>query len=132
VILDNLSNSNAGVLDKVITISGKKIEEDIVFVECDLRDKQKMQKIFTDHAPIVSVIHFAGLKAVGESCSKPLEYYDNNVGGSFTLFQVMQEFNCKDIVFSSSATVYGDNRQATEDDPIGATNPYGQTKVHIE
>ena len=91
-----------------------------------------MQKIFTDHSPIVSVIHFAGLKAVGESCSKPLEYYDNNVGGSFTLFQVMQEFNCKDIVFSSSATVYGDNRQATEDDPIGATNPYGQTKVHIE
>ena len=125
MILDNLSNSNAGVLDKVITISGKKIEEDIVFVECDLRDKQKMQKIFTDHSPIVSVIHFAGLKAVGESCSKPLEYYDNNVGGSFTLFQVMQEFNCKDIVFSSSATVYGDNRQATEDDPIGATNPYG-------
>jgi UDP-glucose 4-epimerase len=86
VILDNLSNSNAGVLDKILTISGKKIDEDIVFEECDLRDKETMKKIFINHSPIVSVIHFAGLKAVGESCSKPLEYYDNNVGGSFILF----------------------------------------------
>ena len=104
------------------------------FYECDIRDADGLRRIFAAHK-IDAVIHFAGLKAVGESVQKPLEYYDNNVGGTVTLCQVMAEMGCKRIVFSSSATVYGMNNPSPlqEDMPTGAvTNPYGRTKYVIE
>jgi len=91
-----------------------------------------MDDVFTKHGPIHAVIHFAGLKAVGESVSKPLLYFENNVGGTVALLKVMKKHNCNDIVFSSSATVYGDNPLATEGDKIQPTNPYGNTKAQIE
>jgi len=125
VIVDNLSNSNTKVLDRISQITGKQLNVDFFFEEVDLRDSPKLDTVFTKHAPINSVIHFAGLKAVGESVAKPLYYYENNVGGTVTLLQAMDKHGCKDIVFSSSATVYGDNPLAKEGDAIFPTNPYG-------
>lgn len=129
VVLDNLSNSNAASLDRIKQISGR----DFYFVQADIRDKVTLQSVFESHK-IDAVIHFAGLKAVGESTQKPLLYFDNNVYGSIVLFQVMAEANVKTLVFSSSATVYGDPASVPikEDFPLSATNPYGRTKLMIE
>ncbi len=129
VILDNLSNSSVTALERVEQITGKTV----TFYQGDILNKPFLQKLFTDH-DIESVIHFAGLKAVGESVEQPLRYYENNVTGTIVLCQVMAEFNVKNIVFSSSATVYGDpaSLPITEDFPTGATNPYGQSKLMVE
>ena len=130
VVLDNLYNSSKEALKRVEKITGKTL----TFYEGDMLDREICEKIFTEHK-IDAVIHFAGLKAVGESVQKPLEYYENNVGGTVTLCQVMAEFGCKRMVFSSSATVYGMNNPSPlkEDMPTGAvTNPYGRTKYIIE
>jgi len=117
VILDNLDNSNVSVLQNVEKISGSKFNEDFFFEECDIRDRSKLQEIFKKHGHVHSVIHFAGLKAVGVSVAEPLTYYDNNVSGTINMLQVMHENNCNNIIFSSSATVYGSNNpQAKEDD----------------
>ena len=129
VIVDNLSNSSTLVLDRIEKITGKTV----TFIEADICDATAMDKVFTDHN-IESVIHFAGLKAVGESSEIPLSYYHNNVSGSVTLFQVMAKHGVKNLVFSSSATVYGENNVSPLDEtmPTSATNPYGQTKLMIE
>jgi UDP-glucose 4-epimerase len=129
LILDNLSNSRADVVDRIATITGKRPE----FVEGDIRDADMLDTLFTRHS-FSAVIHFAGLKAVGESVSKPLEYYENNVHGSMVLFQAMMRHGVKRLVFSSSATVYGDPESLPirEDAPLSATNPYGRTKLMIE
>ncbi|HEY0562939.1 MAG TPA: UDP-glucose 4-epimerase GalE [Methylophilus sp.] len=129
VALDNFSNSQAESLKRVQQLAGREFP----LVQGDIRDKQLLTQLFEQYA-ISSVIHFAGLKAVGESTEKPLLYYDNNVGGSLALFEVMAAFGVKTIVFSSSATVYGDPAQVpiVEDFPLSATNPYGQTKLMIE
>ncbi|MFT7646848.1 MAG: UDP-glucose 4-epimerase [Candidatus Poriferisodalaceae bacterium] len=128
-IVDNLCNSSAVSLDRVKTITGTRP----AFVDADLRDATAMHALFGAE-PIDSVVHCAGLKAVGESVEMPLEYYDNNVGGTFVLLTAMREHGCRNIVFSSSATVYGDPQfqPITEDHPVGATNPYGHTKAQIE
>lgn len=129
VVADNLCNSNKKAIDMIEKITGKKVK----FYECDIRDKEGLNIIF-DNEKIDSVIHFAGLKAVGESVSKPLEYYDNNVNGTLCLCDVMRNHNVKSIVFSSSATVYGDPHTVPikEDFPLSVTNPYGRTKLMIE
>ena len=129
VIIDNLSNSSVEALARVEAITQKKV----TFYQGDVLNKAFLQKVFTDHA-IESVIHFAGLKAVGESVAQPLRYYENNVTGTLILCQVMAEFDVKNLVFSSSATVYGDpaTLPITEDFPTGATNPYGQSKLMVE
>ena len=130
VVVDNYYNAKPEALRRVQELAGKSFP----FYECDIRDADGLRRVFREHA-IDAVIHFAGLKAVGESVQKPLEYYDNNVGGTVTLCQVMAEFGCKRIVFSSSATVYGMNNPSPlrEDMPTGAvTNPYGRTKYVIE
>ena len=129
VIVDNLCNSNISVLDKIQTLAGKRPE----FVKADIRDESALSDLF-DKYPIYAVIHFAGLKAVGESVEKPLLYYRNNVEGSLCLFEQMNKHNVKRIVFSSSATVYGDpsSLPITEDFPLSATNPYGQNKLMVE
>lgn len=129
VIVDNLSNSSTKVLDRIKSITGKMP----TFIKADICCKNEMINVFSQHN-IDAVIHFAGLKAVGESNEKPLSYYQNNVSGSITLFQVMAEFNVKNLVFSSSATVYGENNTSplVETMPTSATNPYGQTKLMIE
>lgn len=130
VVADNLCNSSMVSIERVEKITGKKI----TFYEVDLRDKEGLNAVF-DKEEIDSVIHFAGLKAVGESVSKPLEYYDNNIGGTLVLCQVMRDHNVKNIVFSSSATVYGNPAfvPITEECPKGEiTNPYGQTKGMLE
>jgi UDP-glucose 4-epimerase len=129
VVLDNFSNSQSTSLTRVKQLSGV----DFPTVIADIRDKDALRNLFTTH-DITSVIHFAGLKAVGESTEKPMMYYDNNVVGSLCLFEVMVEFDVKTIVFSSSATVYGDPASVPirEDFPLSATNPYGQTKLIIE
>ncbi|WP_457743674.1 UDP-glucose 4-epimerase GalE [Sulfurimonas sp.] len=129
VVYDNLCNSSKESLSRVEKLIGKSVK----FVEGDIRDKDALQKVF-DMYVIDSVIHFAGLKAVGESVEKPLEYFDNNVSGTVTLCEVMQQNNCKKIVFSSSATVYGDPHTTPikEDFPLSATNPYGRSKLFIE
>jgi len=128
-ILDNLSNSKPEVLNRIERIAGKRPE----FYQADIRDKAALDKIIGEVKP-QSVIHFAGLKAVGESIQKPLEYYENNVTGTFNLLEAMKKHNVKNIVFSSSATVYGDPHTVPikEDFPLSATNPYGQTKLTIE
>ena len=130
IIMDNFSNSKPEMLEKIKQLTGK----DFKFYEVDLLDKQGLQKIFEENPDIDSVIHFAGLKAVGESVSKPIEYYHNNVTGTLVLLDVMKEFNCKKIVFSSSATVYGNPKTVPikEDFPLSTTNPYGSTKLMIE
>lgn len=130
VILDNLVNASAKVLQRIETISG----QTPTFYQGDIRDRALLQRIFAEHA-IDSVIHFAALKAVGESVQKPLEYYDNNVSGSLILLQEMHKAGVKSIVFSSSATVYGDPQTVpiTEHSPTGATtNPYGTSKHMVE
>ncbi|MCL1057926.1 UDP-glucose 4-epimerase GalE [Shewanella gelidimarina] len=129
VIVDNLSNSCVTALERVETITGKSV----TFCQGDVLNKPFLQKVFTDH-DIESVIHFAGFKAVGESVEQPLRYYENNVTGTLVLCQVMHEFNVKNLVFSSSATVYGDpaSLPITEDFPTSATNPYGQSKLMVE
>lgn len=130
VVADNLCNSSMVSIERVEKITGKKV----TFYEVDLRDKEGLNAVF-DKEEIDSVIHFAGLKAVGESVSKPLEYYDNNIGGTLVLCQVMRDHNVKNIVFSSSATVYGNPAfvPITEECPKGEiTNPYGQTKGMLE
>ncbi|MCL1088534.1 UDP-glucose 4-epimerase GalE [Shewanella profunda] len=129
IVLDNLSNSSIEALNRVEQITGKSV----TFYQGDILNKALLQKVFSDHA-IDSVIHFAGLKAVGESVAKPLKYYENNVTGTLVLCQVMAEFKVKNLVFSSSATVYGDpaSLPITEDFPTGATNPYGQSKLMVE
>ena len=129
VIVDNFSNSKPEVLNRLKTITGK----DIPFYEADLLNKEALTKIF-EKETIDSVIHFAGYKAVGESVAKPVEYYHNNITGTLILLEVMKAYQVKDIVFSSSATVYGMNNISplTENLPTSATNPYGYTKVMIE
>ena len=133
VVYDNFSNSNLEAIRRVENITRKTIE----FIEGDIRDTEKLKEVFSSHS-IDSVIHFAGLKAVGESVAKPLEYYDNNVVGTLGLLEVMKEFACKKIVFSSSATVYNEVNASnytplTESNPVGGTtNPYGTSKYMIE
>ena len=131
VIVDNLANSKKDVVDKIEKITGKKIK----FYEEDCCDKEALRKIFNENKDIEAVLHFAGLKAVGESVKMPVKYYDNNLNSTLSLITVMNEFNCKRIVFSSSATVYGDPQSLpiVETDPVGGTtNPYGTTKYFIE
>ena len=130
VVLDNLCNSSKKSLDRVFEITGKKVK----FYEEDLLNKDGVRKVF-ENEKIDAVIHFAALKAVGESVKKPLQYYHNNITGTLVLCEVMEEFNVKNIVFSSSATVYGDPKVVpiTEDCSKGViTNPYGQTKSMME
>ena len=129
VILDNLSNASEKVLERIEKITGKQPK----FVKGDICNRDDLDKVFTEHQ-IDAVIHFAGLKAVGESNEIPLSYYHNNVSGSVTLFQAMADHNVKQLVFSSSATVYGEHNQSPliETMPTSATNPYGQTKLMIE
>ena len=129
LIFDNFSNSSPRVLDAIERISGQRP----LLVEGDVRDKAGLRKVFSDH-PIGAVIHFAGLKAVGESVEHPLRYYDNNVAGSLALFEAMAAAGVFRLVFSSSATVYGDPRSVPirEDFPLQATNPYGRSKLIIE
>lgn len=130
IIVDNLSNSKREVTDKIKEITKK----DFAFYEADIQDREAMVKIFEENPDIESVIHFAGLKAVGESVEKPLEYYHNNVYGTLVLLEVMRQYGCKKIIFSSSATVYGDpaSLPIKEDFPLSTTNPYGTTKLMIE
>ena len=130
VIVDNLYNSKLCVLDRIEAITGKRP----VFVKCDLLDKEALDKVFVDYPSIDSVIHFAGLKAVGESCKLPLLYYHNNLTGTFNLIDCMLKHNVNRIVFSSSATVYGVPKTVPikEDFPLSTTNPYGETKLMIE
>ena len=129
VIIDNLYNSKTEVLERIKKITGK----DITFYNTDVRDKAALTEIFNKHN-IDSVIHFAGLKAVGESVEKPMLYYDNNLISTINLCEVMKEHGCKNLVFSSSATVYGNAEKMPlyEDMPLGAINPYGKTKWFIE
>ncbi len=129
IVADNYSNSVPEVLNRVEKITKKSLKR----YECDIRDKQELQKIFSENT-IDAVIHFAGLKAVGESTKLPLLYYENNVSGSVVLFEVMAENNCKKIVFSSSATVYGNNPIPYREDMTtgDVSNPYGRTKHFIE
>ena len=130
VIVDNFSNSKPEVLDKIKEITKK----DFKFYEVDLLDKENLDKVFSENPEIDSVIHFAGLKAVGESVAKPIEYYHNNITGTLILLDVMKKYGCKKIVFSSSATVYGNPKTVPikEDFPLSTTNPYGSTKLMIE
>ena len=129
IVYDNLSNSSTIALDRVKTITGQQV----TFVEGDIRDSESLEKVMKAH-DIEAVIHFAGLKAVGESVEKPLMYYDNNVSGSVKLLEAMKACGVKKIIFSSSATVYGDPASVPilEDFPISATNPYGQSKLMVE
>lgn len=129
VVVDNLCNSCEKSLERVMQITGKKVR----FYRVDLLDKAALSEVFQKEK-IDSVIHFAGLKAVGESVSKPLEYYCNNITGTLILCDVMRSFGVKDLVFSSSATVYGDPATVPikEDFPLSVTNPYGRTKLMLE
>lgn len=129
LVLDNLSNSKLEAINRTRQLANKNFE----FIEGDIRDRQLLDKIFKSY-PITAVVHFAGLKAVGESVQKPLYYYDNNVSGSVVLFEAMTAANIKTIVFSSSATVYGDPHTVPikEDFPLSTTNPYGASKLMIE
>ena len=129
VVIDNFVNSKPEALDNIRKITGR----DLAFYKADLRDREAVRRIFEEHQ-IDAAIHFAGLKAVGESVHKPMEYYDNNLGGFFVLAEEMAAHGVKKLVFSSSATVYGMNNPVPfrEDYPTSATNPYGYTKVMIE
>lgn len=130
VVVDNLYNANKKSLEVVKKVTGK----DLTFYQADIRDVSKMDDIFKREKDIFAVIHFAGLKAVGESVQMPLTYYDNNVSGTVLLSQVMASHSCKNMIFSSSATVYGDPHTVPikEDFPLSATNPYGRTKLMVE
>jgi UDP-glucose 4-epimerase len=129
IVLDNYSNSKPESLNRVKEITGK----DFTFYEVDLLDRSSLENVFSNHT-IEAVIHFAGLKAVGESVSIPLHYYHNNITGTLILCDVMKQYGVKNLVFSSSATVYGmpDRVPISEDFPLSATNPYGRTKLMIE
>lgn len=129
VIADNFCNSKAEVLNRIKTISQK----DFAFYEADICDMDALRNIFKNEK-IDSIIHFAGLKAVGESVQKPLEYFENNLISTLNLIHVMREFGCKNLVFSSSATVYGQPKSVPirEDFELSVTNPYGRTKLFIE
>ena len=130
IIVDNLSNSKELVLDRIEKITGKRPK----FIKCDLLDKAALDNVFDTYPEIDSVIHFAGLKAVGESCQKPLLYYHNNITGTLNLLDSMISHGVNRIVFSSSATVYGTPKSVPirEDFPTSTTNPYGETKLMIE
>ncbi|WP_297525353.1 UDP-glucose 4-epimerase GalE [Sulfurovum sp.] len=129
IVYDNFCNASKESISRVEKIA----EKEIITVEGDIRDKVQLRRLFSSHK-IDAVIHFAGLKAVGESVEEPLRYYDNNVCGTVALCEVMAEHQCKSIIFSSSATVYGDPHTTpiTEDFPTSATNPYGRSKLFIE
>jgi len=129
IMLDNLSNSKADVVQRVEKISEKKVS----FIQGDIRDDQCLHQVFQNN-PIDAVIHFAGLKAVGEGQSQPMRYYENNVSGSLSLFQTMQSFGVKTLLFSSSATVYGDDGVGKyhEQSALSPSNVYGQTKYMVE
>ena len=129
IIIDNLSNSQIDVLEKIKKITNK----DVKFYQSDVCDKEALRKIFSENK-IDAVIHFAGYKAVGESVMVPLKYYRNNIDSTLTLLEVMEEYHCFNFVFSSSATVYGSPKSLPiyEDFPLSTTNPYGTTKLFIE
>ena len=128
VIVDNLSNSSTKVLERIEQITNKKV----TFIKADVCDENALEQVFSQHK-IDAVIHFAGLKAVGESTEIPLAYYQNNVSGTITLLRVMAKYQVKNLVFSSSATVYGNNiSPLNETMATSATNPYGQTKLMVE
>ncbi len=129
VVIDNLSNADRGVVKKIENICNKKIS----FHKFDLRNKKALERLFSKNK-FDAVIHFAGLKAVGESVEKPLDYYDNNINSTIKLCEVMKEYDCKNLVFSSSATVYGKPKTLPikEDAKTSTTNPYGSTKLFIE
>lgn len=130
VVVDNFVNSKKESLERVAQIIGKQVP----YYKADIRDREALETVFSEHQ-FDAVIHFAGLKAVGESVAKPLEYYENNMSGTFVLLDVMRKHGCKNIIFSSSATVYGDPAiiPITEECPKGqCTNPYGQTKSMLE
>lgn len=129
VVVDNLSNASAAVQQRVEHITGRPV----VFAQVDVRDRAGLEAVLGAHQ-VDAVIHFAGLKAVGESVQQPLRYYDNNVNGSVILFETMAKFGVKTLVFSSSATVYGDPASVPilEDFPLSATNPYGRSKLMVE
>ena len=129
VVYDNLSNSSREAINRVSNLIGQRIE----FIEGDIRDAESLRQVFLSHQ-FFGVIHFAGLKAVGESVAKPLLYYNNNVSGTITLLEVMAEYDVKNLVFSSSATVYGDPEilPIDENSTRSCTNPYGQSKLAVE
>lgn len=129
VVIDNLCNSSLEAIKRVEKITGKKVK----FYEGDIRDQRLLEKIFSEQT-IDAVIHFAGLKAVGESCRIPLTYYENNINGTLVLLEAMKEHNCKTIIFSSSATVYGNPERLPLDEEchLSTTNPYGSTKLMLE
>lgn len=129
VVLDNLCNSSS----KSLEIVERETNKTLHFYEVDIRDEKQLEKIFDDEE-IEGVIHFAGLKAVGESSIIPLDYYDNNIAGTLNLLKVMKNHDCKNIIFSSSATVYGSPKTVPikEDFPLSVTNPYGRTKLMLE
>jgi UDP-glucose 4-epimerase len=129
VVVDNLSNSSQESLRRVASLAGAEVP----FHQVDLLDKAALAAVVEQYRPS-SCIHFAGLKAVGESAQIPLAYYHNNITGTLMLLEVLTEYDCKQVVFSSSATVYGaaEEMPLTEDSPLGATNPYGRTKLYIE
>ena len=130
VVIDNFDNSSPKALPRIEAITGKKVP----FYEVDIRDRDGLERVFSEH-DIDACIHFAGLKAVGESVSKPWEYYENNIGGTLVLVDVMRKHGVKNIIFSSSATVYGSPAEIpiTENCPKGeCTNPYGRTKAMLE
>ena len=134
IIVDDLSNASEKVIDRIDTIVGEDRAKNLTFYRADVNDRAALEQIFADNQ-IDRVIHFAGFKAVGESVQKPIEYYSNNLGNTLTLVDVMRNHGCKDIIFSSSATVYGvpDSLPLTEQSPKKpATNPYGWTKWMIE
>ena len=129
IVFDNFCNASLEAIKRVEKIVGK----NITTIEGDVRNREDLHRVFNEHK-IDAVIHFAGLKAVGESVEQPLKYYDNNVNGTAVLCEVMAEHGCRSIVFSSSATVYGDPHTVPiqEDFPLSATNPYGRSKLIIE
>jgi UDP-glucose 4-epimerase len=129
IVVDNLSNSKIEAIRRIEKITGQTVD----FHQADINDPTALNRIFQDHK-IDAVIHFAGLKAVGESCQQPLNYYRNNISGTVVLLETMAEHGVKNLVFSSSATVYGDPHAVpiTENFPLQATNPYGRTKLFIE
>jgi len=129
VLLDNYSNSSPAVLERLYQVSGQRF----TFYRVDLREREAITALFNKE-PFDAVIHFAGLKAVGESCEQPLNYFDNNIGGTLNLLQTMQAAKVKHLVFSSSATVYGNPEQVPvkEDAPLSVSNPYGRSKLVIE
>lgn len=144
LVLDNLCNSSAESLNRVAQITATelnlldpfcldKTNSQLNFIQADIRDKATLRSLFSSYQ-IQAVIHFAGLKAVGESVEQPLKYYDNNVSGTVSLLEIMQEFACQTLVFSSSATVYGDPASVPikEDFPLATTNPYGASKLMVE